>query len=516
VKISKTIIQILKNTVSSWGMVAVQAAVGLIMVPFLLGQMGREGYGVIGIIAAIIGFSNIADLGLRQALNRELAEKVALEDKEGFRSLSSSALLLYVGIALLIGGTGAMLAPWLCSVFNVGEQYRGVVILLLRTYAPFTVLLSFVTPVFTAGICSFMRYDVQNHITMVSQLLISLMLFASLSVSDANPLIIWCMVMMVGGLIRIGAMWFFYRKVCFGGQLSVRFIDFKILRPLFSLGGSMYVLQLTQMLSVQMDPLIISSFIGPAGVAVYQAGSRVPQMIRPLVEALTSQLTPLTTKYHVASNRKREQQVLILGTKYTLYLGAFFSAAMILFADPFCHLWLFDKLGEDVQIVALVLKMWAVANLFNHAGGSQWSILLAKRKMKFAIGLNVPVAIFNFILSVILVGYTDLGLVGVLVGTVVSECIRRPVVQWYVSNIIGLKFRTYILRAYVTPILFLLLLVGFGALGLSWVTIEDWGQLILLGLAMGVFSAILLSVMEWQLIGMYLGRAVSQIHKRRF
>lgn len=435
-----------------------QAAVGLIMVPFLLGQMGREGYGVIGIIAAIIGFSNIADLGLRAALERELAEKVAEQDTEGFRKLSSTALILYVGIALLIGGIGAMIAPWLCSVFNVGEQYRDVVILLLRTYAPFTVLLSFVTPVFTAGICSFMRYDVQNHITMVSQLLISLMLFASLSVSDANPLIIWCMVMMVGGLIRIGAMWFFYRRVCFGGQLSVRFIDFKILRPLFSLGGSMYVLQLTQMLSVQMDPLIISSFIGPAGVAVYQAGSRLPQMVNPLVGALTGQLTPLTTKYHVASNRKREQQVLILGTKYTLYLGAFFSAAMILFADPFCRLWLFDKLGEDVQIVALVLKMWAVVSLFNYAAGSQWSILLAKRKINFVVAVSSVTSVFNIILSVYLVGFTSLGVVGVLVGTVITEILRRPLLAWYVSGQVHLSVFEYIRSGYMLPVIYLLTL----------------------------------------------------------
>jgi O-antigen/teichoic acid export membrane protein len=284
------------------------------------------------------------------------------------------------------------------------------------------------------------------------------MLFASLSVSDANPLIIWCMVMMVGGLIRIGAMWFFYRRVCFGGQLSVRFIDFKILRPLFSLGGSMYVLQLTQMLSVQMDPLIISSFIGPAGVAVYQAGSRLPQMVNPLVGALTGQLTPLTTKYHVASNRKREQQVLILGTKYTLYLGAFFSAAMILFADPFCHLWLFDKLGEDVQIVALVLKMWAVVSLFNYAAGSQWSILLAKRKINFVVAVSSVTSVFNIILSVYLVGFTSLGVVGVLVGTVITEILRRPLLAWYVSGQVHLSVFEYIRSGYMLPVIYLLTL----------------------------------------------------------
>lgn len=461
-KMSQTKIQIVKNTFSSWSMVAVQAAVGLVMVPFMLGKLGKEGYGVLGIIGAIIGFSAIADLGLRAALERELAEKVALQDADGFRILSSTSLLLYVAISLMIGGIVALLAPWLCSIFRVGEEYNNLAVWLLRTYAPFTVFLSFLTPVFTAGVCSFMRYDVQNHITLSSQLVISLMLFVFLSTSNANPLIVWCLVMMAGSVSRIGMLWFFYRRNCFGGKLGRRWVDFKILRPLFQLGGSMYVLQLTQMLAVQMNPLIISRFIGPIGVALYDAGSKLPQMVNPLVTSLTAQLTPLTTKYHVASNREREQQILILGTKYTLYLGVFFSAGVIVFADPFCRLWLFDTLGEDVKMVSLIMKMWSVANVFSYAAGSQWSILLGKKKIHFVVEVSCITSLFNIVCSVYLVGFTSLGIVGVLVGGMITEIIRRPILIWYTSKQVKLMPSQYLREAYISPLLFLsaLLLIG--------------------------------------------------------
>jgi O-antigen/teichoic acid export membrane protein len=461
-KVSQTIIQIAKNTFSSWGMVAVQAAVGLVMVPFMLGHLGKEGYGVLGIIGAIIGFSAIADLGLRAALERELAEKVAAQDADGFRSLSSTSLFLYVALALLIAGIITILAPWLCSVFMVGVQYHDLAVRLLRTYAPLTVFLSFVTPVFTAGICSFMRYDVQNHITTFSNLVISLMLLVFLSASDANPLIVWCLVMMAGAVIRTGVLWAYYRRFCFDGKLGMRWVDFRILRSLFQLGGKMYVLQLTQMIAVQMDPLIISRFIGPVGVAVYQAGSKLPQMVNPLVTSLTSQLTPLTTKYHVASNLEWEQRVLILGTRYTLYLGAFFSAAMIVFGDSFCRLWLFDTLGEDVKTVGLVLKMWSVANLFSYAAGSQWPILLGKKKIDFVVAVSCITSILNIVCSVYLVGFTSLGIVGVLVGTVITEIIRRPILIWYASKQVKLMPFHYLRAAYIPPLLFLsaVLLIG--------------------------------------------------------
>ncbi|MBC8207540.1 MAG: polysaccharide biosynthesis C-terminal domain-containing protein [Kiritimatiellaeota bacterium] len=477
----KTVIQILKNMLTGWGAVGLQAAIGLFMVPFLLGQLGRDGYGVIGILMSVIGFAEIADLGLRSALNRELSEMVALQDKAGFQRLSSSALVLYIGIALLIGGVGAAFAPALCSLFNVNDEYVGLMTLLLRTYAPLTVLISFVTPVFTAGISSFMRYDVQNNISMFAQLCISLMLFICLTVFDVNPLIIWCAVMVLGAVIRLGVMGLFYRKICYGGVLGMRHIYWGSLLPLFKLGGSMYVLQLTQMLAQRMDPLIISRYLGLGGVALYQAGSRLPQMVSPIVLAAVNQLTPLTTKYHVGDNWDREQQILILGTKYTLYLGAFFSAAMILFADSFCRLWLFDKLGEDVKTVSLVLKMWAVANLFNYAGGAHWPILLGKKRMKFAVWLNVPTAIFNVILSVFLVGYTELGIVGVLVGTVISECIRRPIAAVYVSKLVGVPFWRYVAKAYMFPVSYaaLLLVTGWWSVGQHQVV--SWSQLLAYG-----------------------------------
>lgn len=481
-------------------MVGIQAAIALVMVPFLIGKLGVEGYGVIAIITAIVGFSMIADLGLRAALNRELSEKVARRDEEGFRSLTATALVLYVAIALLIGAIGAWLAPWLCTVFNVGPGYRSVAILLLRTYAPFTILASFVAPVLTAGLCSFLRYDVQNNMTTVSQLAVSLLLLATLTTLDANPLVIWCAVTAFGWMLRIALLWMAYRRVCYGGRIGLRRVDIRSLRPLLTLGGSMYILQLTQLLSQQMDPLIVSRFIGPAGVAFYQAGSRLPQMIRPMVAGLTEQLTPLTTKYHVVDNRSREQQLLILGTKYSLYLGALFSAGMLLLADAFCHLWLFDQIGSDVAIVSRVLKLWAVVLLFNCAGGPQWPIVLGKKKMKFSVVLSVTTALFNVMVSIYLVGYTKWGVAGVLIGTVATEIIRRPIAAWYVSNLLGVRLFDYIRRAYVAPAVYTVLLMLLGGGVVSGIGGGAWGRLAIQGLAVGWVALGLLILFEWRMI----------------
>jgi O-antigen/teichoic acid export membrane protein len=219
-------------------------------------------------------------------------------------------------------------------------------------------------------------------------------------------------------------------------------------------------------------------------------------MVNPLVTSLTAQLTPLTTKYHVESNQEREQQVLILGTKYTLYLGAFFSAGMIVFAESFCRLWLFDTLGEDVNTVSLIVKMWSVANLLRYAGASAWPILLGKKKMKYLIWLNVPTAIFNIILSIYLVGYTKLGIAGVLVGTVVTDIIRRIVGTWYLPKLVSISILRFIKVGYLTPgAVFLMIFVIGTSIKLK-VQPDSWIDLILSAGLLCFFGACLIAVFE--------------------
>jgi O-antigen/teichoic acid export membrane protein len=259
------------------------------------------------------------------------------------------------------------------------------------------------------------------------------------------------------------------------------------------------------MLAVQMDPLIISKFFGPAGVALYQAGSKLPQMINPLVTSLTSQLTPLTTKYHIASNNDREQQVLLLGTKYTMYIGALFSALMLIYAESFCNLWLYNKIGEDTATVVMILKLWAVANFLRYGGTTGYPILLAHKKMTFYVLLNVPMAIFNLILSIYLVGYTEFGVSGVMIGTLVTDILRRIIGTWYLPRILNLSVSSFMKKSYLTPILLFVVLFVIGSSMEKWICSESWYKLGLSGMATGFIGVCLITAFEWQMMKKYFG-----------
>jgi len=490
--------RIIINTITGWISVGLRLAIALALVPLLLTKMGTDGYGLIGLISVIVGFSTIADMGLRKALGRELSQKVASGDVSGFRSLTSTALLLYLALAAILITVEWILAPWFITIFNVEKNIQVDALWLIRIYGSITVLLSFISPIFTASLQSFLRFDFINNVTSVKGIIAGILLFIGLIFSDIAPLIVWATVMLSLHIAELVVLWLFYKKNCYSGKLNLKYFDYRELKPLFKLGGSMYILQLTSALAERSDPLVISYFFGTFGVALYQSGAKLSQTLRPLVLTLSNQMHPLTTRFHVLSQADKQKKALILGTRYTLVIGLCFSAGILLFSDSFCKLWLFSSLNSDYMTVSRIMKLLALASIFDYAAAMHWPTLLGMKKLKFAISVQIPASIFNIAVSIYLVGFTEWGISGVLVATIISGALRRPLFIWYVCRMTRLSIKEYINTAYLPPLIqFIMLLLFYPVL--KHFTIQSWIQFVsVLGL-FTVHVAVVLFLVEKRL-----------------
>lgn len=442
--------QILRNTFTGWLAVGIRGALALVIVPFLLNQLGTEGFGLIGLLGVIVSMAAVADLGLRSALGRELAEQIARNDRQAFSELASTALVLYLCIACILGLIGWMLAPWAVEVLKVSESLQEDAITMIRIYGTLSILISFITPVFSAALSSYHRFDVVNSAQMIGGILSSIVLLVIIPIVE-NPLYGWVGVMLGSEVIVLLLTMVFFHRFCEGVEISAHFLNKKRLIPLFHLGGYLYVIQLAQTLSNSANSIVLSSFQGPVGVALYQPASKLSAMFNPIVMTLTEQLYPLTTKFHTTENKERLQQTYCLGAKYTLLLGVLASTCIFIFAEPFARLWLLDSLGADYLIVAEVMKAFAIVDLMTYASGTQWPILLGMRKLKFLSILLIATAFLNIVVSVYFVGYTAAGVVGVLYGTIISKLIRIVLLTIYVVRSVGIRMIDYVHQSIIGP-----------------------------------------------------------------
>lgn len=507
--------QIALNTVTGWLTMACRMALAVVLVPVLIEKLGKDGYGLIGLMGVIIGLSDLIDVGLRQALGRELSEKVAKNDVQGFRSLSTTALVLYSVIAAFLILANWIAAPWFGIAFKIADHLKYDSIWLIRLYGSGSIALSFITPVFRAGLQSFMRFDAVNGAQALTSVFSGTLLIVSISRFTVPPLLTWAIIMFSAQLLDMATMAFFYRRWCYNGVLSLRYLDVKAILPLIHLGGYMYILQLTNALAERSDPLVVSFFFGTAGVALYQSGAKISTSIRPLLMTLSSQIHPLTTRYHVRNESGKQRQALVLGTRYTLLPGVIVSAGILLFSEHFCRLWLSRVLGNDYLTVSRIMRLYAIADIAQYAAAMHWPALLGMKKMKFVTAIMALSSLLYILVSVYLAGFTKLGISGVLYAALGTSLLRRPVVIWYICKITQMPLREYIRSAYCAPAFLFLLLICFHFI-LRTHSIANWRNFILWGSVYSTYALVLVFAIEARAVkGLFVSNARLQCKSSR-
>ena len=70
--------QILKNTSAGWFEMLILFISGMAITPILIKYFGKEGYGVWLLVAQMVGYLSILDLGVSNSLGRFVAKYIAL------------------------------------------------------------------------------------------------------------------------------------------------------------------------------------------------------------------------------------------------------------------------------------------------------------------------------------------------------------------------------------------------------------------------------------------------------
>jgi hypothetical protein len=132
------------------------------------------------------------------------------------------------------------------------------------------------------------------------------------------------------------------------------------------------------------------------------------------------------------------------------------------FAGPITQVWLARSLGAETSIVARVLTIWAVTDLGMYAIGAQWAVLLAMTRLSLIVRVSVVLAVANVLLSIYLVGYTRLGIVGVVIPTAMQRLLTWLILTPYTARLAGLTLKAYLVASHSQPLVVGALLAGAG------------------------------------------------------
>jgi len=482
--------QIAWNTITGWIALSVNGILSLALVPYLIRELGEGLYGLAAITASIVAIVGLFDLGFHKGISRQLAAAEAHNDYEEYDRLVSSGLVSLGVISLVLTAAIIILADPLAHVLKIQTGLLPQAVLAIRVLGGISILEQFISPLFTGIITSKNRFDFINIANPIVSLIRSLLLLFVV-VWMQGGFEWWLYVMALEHLLRLVSLMVLARRVDRNWRVNLSSVTFSAIFSIFSVGGYMFLSQISFLLSSKADPLILSRFLGPASVAQYSPALQLVSFASPFVQMLNNQLHPLATLFNERDRIASLRSLLLRGTRYGGLMGTLVCVFLFVYSREICQIWLGGSLPDSWPVVASVLRWWVISEYTTYLASAQWPVILGMNKLRFLATTQVPFAILNIIGSIYLVGWTNLGVVGVVIPTALVGVIRRPIIFWYCNKITLTTFRE-LWREALSPLSIVLCCLGVLALGLQQIyKPTSWFDLAISGVLLGIGWSVL-------------------------
>lgn len=490
---------ILTNSLTTYARMGANFLIGLLITRVTLSWLGvtsppaAESFGVFVLLMSVMSTSLFLNESLQKASVRYLTICFHKSDIDTMRRFFHASWVMSALFGVVIGVCIFILAPSLISLFNVSPSLSHQAIRAMQIAACSHAAASILQP-WTASLLAQDRYTLNNFLSTLQQFLILVGLIALNFVSThfaGGPLVQLAIVWLIpGALIPLGTAVYVHLKNPLL-RLNLKFLSWSECLQVISLGGWSTVVGLGSSLYERLDQVIINLFLGPIFNTFYGVVVQLENYVSRIVTALSEVILPTATRLGATGSRWEKQQLVVRATRYALTLALPCAAGIIVFRNEIIETWLGKGYTEAIYILPLAMLLMSLrVPMF-----ITWPYLTAVNKLKWpAVALLID-ALVNIPLSILYVQIFDLGLFGVVLGTLSTNSVRFILFQSpYISRQLEMSVWKYWNEAYTRPLisaaLFFAVLFGI-----------EWGSLSLVMTTLAiVLASALYALSVWYLI----------------
>jgi O-antigen/teichoic acid export membrane protein len=429
--------RIAQNVLSNWLSLAIATVVSFFLSPFVVHRLGNVVYGVWVIIASLVAYMNLLDLGLQSAVIRFVSKGIAQENHEEAGQTISGALWIRLWISLAIVCAGL--------VFSVGFNHIFVIPAALQTAARIAVLVSVATVamnlwcgVFRGVLVALHRYDLTSTVSIVQTSVRALGIVLLLrSGYGILALVLWDLCTSIAGNAAI-------ISLCFRIYPRLKIVfnrpDRTTLHRLWNYSSYVFLINLAVQVVYYTDNLVVGAFLSPAAVTLYAIGGIVIGYARQIVGSMTTTFAPLASTFEAEGKYDDIQRLLIHGTRAALVVSLPIEIALFFRGQTIIRLWMGEQYAHSS---ATVMKILLLSVVFSSANATSGGIVYGMEKLKRVAFWAVAEGAANLTLSIILV--RQIGIYGVAWGTTIPSVIIE-LLLWprLVCRLVAIPVRTYL------------------------------------------------------------------------
>lgn len=410
-------------------------AIGLIMTPFLLHNLGDRQMGIWAIVGSFTGFYGLLDFGITAAVGRYMTLGFTKNDFRACNSFASIGLFIFMIVGCIAAVISFVIALILYLLYNKTVDDIGLMSLVTIVLG-INFMIDFPQRVFSGIITGCFRHDLNNVRQFVFRILGTITTF-SIVYYGGNVLSASLGSLFVAIFSGISFYWL-AKKVFPQLHLSPQSVRREDFRPLFGYSIITSVAQITDALRFRITGIILAGFLTVDVVAHYTIATTLVGYYLMTLGHCTNWLSTWFTRLHAQNDWDSIRNYMLFAYKVCVYISNFIAFGLIFWSIPFIQRWVgpayldcYDALV--LLVLGMTFAMWNTVSI----------------KVFYATATHHYYAVINAIDATINVGLTlalvpRYGMTGAAIGNlaamVVTKLLIQPQAIMYLLKIPQLEF----------------------------------------------------------------------------
>ena len=368
--------------------------------PIYLHFLGYEEYGVWLVLATVLSFAQLGDIGISQAVVKLVAEEYGQRNFKRIEQYVATALLILVasGVAMLM--IIVPLRRQIVDLFRLSGENAQLAIWLL----PFVACLSvyaLIVQTIRATLSGLGRMDLVHWMHSAARILAvaiaTTLLYTGHGIES----------LLIGNFFSYVAMHIIavicIRRIASLSLLRIADANWQRSKRLIAFGSAVFGGSLINMLLSPFNKLMLSRYAGVSSVPIYEIAYNGSMQVRRLIEAGLRALMPEISRISGNVRERTAQRIAHIysrAMRVVVLAGAPVYAMAILLATPFLRYWLKQKYLSELPFV---LRMMLLATFISLLGVPAYNTLLGAGQVRHILAAHAIVAGVNAIIVLAMV-----------------------------------------------------------------------------------------------------------------
>ncbi|MEF2577902.1 MAG: oligosaccharide flippase family protein [Bacteroidales bacterium] len=391
--------QLKAGVVLNYVVIILNTVVGLLYTPYMLRMMGQSEYGLYSLVASVIAYLTVLDLGFGNAIVRYTAKFRAEKKTEEQYEMFGMFFLLYLVIGIIAFGIGLGLYFNVDTLFGntmtaVELDRARIMMLLLVANLAFTFPMS----IWGSIIQAYEDFVFQKslnifRIILNTAVMICLLHFGYKAVAMVVVQTIFNVLTLVLNFI------YCRRKLNIHIYFRFKHFHWGFLKEVALYSFWIFLNAIMDRVYWSTGQFVLGAMVGTAAVAVFAIAIQLEGMYMQFSTAISSVFLPKVTAM-VATNRSRKEiSDLFIRTGRMQYIVlAYILSGFIIFGRQFIELWA-GAGYTDAYIISLLFFIPLTVPLIQNLG---ITILQARNEMKFRSVLYIIIALVSLAMQIVL------------------------------------------------------------------------------------------------------------------